>query len=200
MTRRVQRVLLGLAAVVALGAAGALLVGFVLPDAYPPADFVNLGSADGYPVGSVTRHEDVVDFTEGRWALPVPVDLRGGSRLTRPVAIILTRLEDGSFRAFLGRDPRSGCEVRWRPELDPFNGYTGGVLREGCHGSTYSRAGEGIFGPSPWNLDAFDVAVTDSGDVVVEVRELHRSTRPSRWQSSDATPLPTATPAPGPPR
>ncbi|MCB9483389.1 MAG: hypothetical protein H6675_05215 [Dehalococcoidia bacterium] len=105
-------------------------------------------------------------------------------------------LEGGSDPTSAASECGTGQEQVLSGEIDIRNRSSSRVADE----QQQQNAGEGIFGPSPWNLDAFDVAVTDSGDVVVEVRELHRSTRPSRWQSSDATPLPTATPAPGPPR
>lgn len=170
-----RRALLGLVGAVALGTVAVLLAGFIWPEGYPP-DFVNLGPAEDYEPGSVTMHEGLVNFTEGRWNVaPSMLAARGLNTSDREVVIALARYEDGTFGALLARDPRNGCPMPWRPEFQ----YDGSVgwFRDPCHGSTYDAHGERVFGPSPRNMDYFDVEVNGGGDVIVDLRTLHEGGR-----------------------
>lgn len=166
-----RRALLALAGASVLGVTALLLAGFVWPEGYPP-DFVNLGRAQDYAPGSVTMFTDLVDFTERRWDVPVSMQTRmelNGSE--REVVIALARYEDVTSGALLARDPRNGCRMPWRPQFS-FDG-TLGWFRDPCHGSTYDRHGQRVFGPSPRNMDYFDVEVDEAGDVIVDLRTLH---------------------------
>jgi hypothetical protein len=91
----------------------------------------------------------------------------------------LVRLKSGEFLALYDVDPRqqtfprpagttSLCRVKWYPDGFPrtsfvvdnprLAGLESGVFREPCHGSTFSAAGERLFGPAPAGLDTFPVS------------------------------------------
>lgn len=191
-----RRALLGLAGAVALGTVGVLLVGFVWPQATPP-DFVNLGPTEDLPVGHARLFPDEVAFSDFRWGVRTSFDDAGILRTSasHDVTFAIVRHEDGTVSAFLARDPRNGCPLAWRTDLSASFG-PGGFFRDPCHGSTYNDHGVRVFGPSPRNLDYFDVIISDAGEVVIDLRTLHKggSTRSTRWEG---TPPPTSTAVPG---
>lgn len=169
---RARRAVLGLASAAALVAVGALLVGFVWP-AGAVQDSVDLGVAEEYEPGSVTMHEGVVESSDLRWGVQALMDDRQTPAWARnhEVTIALARHDNGSFSAFIARDPRTGCPLAWRTN---FLGYDpDGVFRDPCYGSTYDEYGLHVFGPSPRAMDFFDVMVDGSGHVIVDLRELH---------------------------
>ena len=71
----------------------------------------------------------------------------------RQVPLILVRDSAGTIRAFVGEDPRNGCVLRWRPDIQS------GLLYDPCHGSLYDRQGHVAGGPSPWDLNEWAVQV-----------------------------------------
>jgi Rieske Fe-S protein len=77
------------------------------------------------------------------------------------VPVLLVRDSADTIRAFIGEDPRNGCALDWRPEVQ------GGVFHDVCHGSLYDRQGHVAGGPSPWNLNQWAVEVKD-GKVFVD--------------------------------
>lgn len=79
----------------------------------------------------------------------------------RMVPLFLVRDSADAIRAFIGQDPRNGCKLLWRTDVQ------GGVFYDPCHGSLYNRQGRVVGGPSPWNLNAWAVEVID-GKVVVD--------------------------------
>ncbi len=170
-----RRNLLLLATLATGGLAMVILAGFIWPET-GSENSVNLGPAEDYPVGSVTMHTNLVDFTQGRWDVnPSMLTALGRSAANDRVMIALARYEDGTFGAFLSRDPRNGCTMPWRPNFS-FEGSLG-WFRDPCHGSTYDRHGQRVFGPSPRNMDYFDVEVNDAGEVVVDLRTLNEGAR-----------------------
>ena len=62
----------------------------------------------------------------------------------------LVRLEEG-FMALYQKCPHVGCTVPWRADFQ-FQGETG-WFRCPCHGSTYNRTGQIVFGPAPRPMD-----------------------------------------------
>ena len=131
---------------------------------------MNLGPAEDYAPGSVTMHEDLVEFTDDRWDVDVLMESLW-AQSAREVSVALARHEDGSFSAFLARDPRNGCPMPWRPDFT-FEG-TRGWFRDPCHGSTYDEYGHRVYGPTPKDMDYFDVEVNDAGEVIVDLRTLN---------------------------
>jgi hypothetical protein len=67
---------------------------------------------------------------------------------------------DGAVRAFIGLDPRNGCDLKLE---------TAGValadsaiaFHDVCHGSIYNIEGRILGGPTPWNLDELVISVRD---------------------------------------
>jgi hypothetical protein len=59
-----------------------------------------------------------------------------------------------------------GDDVPWRPEF-LFEGRTG-WFRDPRGGSTYTKAGVRVFGPSPHGMTSFAVDVRDDGSVIVD--------------------------------
>ena len=190
MTRRVQRVLLGLAAVVALGAAGALLVGFVWPEGGTEFD---LGPVESFAPGTVSSFyvapgsDEVESFESYEHLGPeVPVNCRLGGTL-----IHVVRLEDGTFLALWGRSPHLGQVLPWRPEFI-FDGRPG-WFRDPCQGSTFEMDGTRFYGPSPRDMDRFRLWIED-GRVHVDIADV---TEGYRYPQKRATPPPAGwTPQP----
>jgi len=83
----------------------------------------------------------------------------------RMVPVLLVRDSADTIRAFIGDDPRNGCALEWRPEVQ------GGVFHDVCHGSLYDRQGHIAGGPSPWNLNEWAVEVKD-GKVFVDASKI----------------------------
>jgi|GEM_PF-2194937 len=186
-----RRALLGATGAVALGAFGVVLAGFIWPEGGLRSE-LNLGPADAFTPGSGAVLTDLVDFTDTRW--DVPVLMAGSPGFTRnpqAVRIGLARHEDGEFSAFLARDPRNGCPLDWRTDLPSLG--PGGYFRDRCHSSTYDASGVRVFGPTPKDMDYFDVRVDEEGDVIVDLRTLHEGERMPPAVDY-GTPYPTATP------
>jgi Rieske Fe-S protein len=89
-----------------------------------------------------------------------------GSGFGRPrgavQALPIFVVRDGDdVRAFIGIDPRNGCDVKLFPARTLPWGSFPTMLQEVCHGSIYDFAGQKIGGPSPWNLDELVITVRD---------------------------------------
>lgn len=74
----------------------------------------------------------------------------------RLVPVFLVRDSAGTIHAFIGKDPRNGCALEWRSDVQ------GGVFYDVCHGALYDRQGHVVGGPSPWNLNQWTVEVRDN--------------------------------------
>lgn len=152
--RRAAAIALGLVSLAAVGVGAALIVLFVArqpdavgsqPDAVgrQPDALVDAGSVDDFAPASVTT------FEENRFHL--------------------VRLEGGEFLALYWTDPHLGCTVPWRPDFE-FQGKRG-FFRNPCHGETYDIAGHRVFGPSPRDLDRYEVKIEGSR-VLVDTSQL----------------------------
>lgn len=86
----------------------------------------------------------------------------------------LSRLEEG-FLALYQRCPHLGCTVPWRPEFEwPYQGQTvKGLFRCPCHGSTYLRNGQIIFGPAPRPMDIMRLSL-EGGKLVVDTGSIRQ--------------------------
>ena len=71
----------------------------------------------------------------------------------------------GGLLALYQKCPHLGCTVPWRPTFE-FGGKTG-WFRCPCHGSTYTKGGVRVFGPSPRPLDTMEISVKSGGGVEV---------------------------------
>ena len=132
---RPQRLAFALMLVLFAVAGAAALWSFVWPNEDP---WVNLGSIEDFPPGSVTSFAGTPGF-----------DGRDGFHIVR--------LDDGELLALLDRDPHLGCAVPYRPDF-VWDGRPG-WFRNPCHGETYDMAGRRVFGPSPRDLDRLAVEV-----------------------------------------
>jgi cytochrome b6-f complex iron-sulfur subunit len=77
--------------------------------------------------------------------------------------------EAGGFVALYQKCPHVGCTVPWRPEFEfPYQGQqVRGLFRCPCHGSTYLKTGQIIFGPAPRPMDLMKISV-EGGQLVVD--------------------------------
>jgi hypothetical protein len=138
-------VLLGALAVGLLWAVQALVEG--------PGRVVDLGPLDAYPT-------DTTDWPPVLWARD-------------DFYFVLT--EEGepralyAYSAFAQLHDRPGCSVSWFASLPPTDWMD--IFRDPCSGSTFSRDGTRLFGPSSRNLDQFHIEVKD-GRIVVDTRRL----------------------------
>lgn len=66
-----------------------------------------------------------------------------------------------------------GCRLPWRPDFE-FEGQKG-WFRCPCHGATYTREGNRVFGPAPRPMDTVPVAWNDDGSLSVRYDEIRRS-------------------------
>lgn len=73
--------------------------------------------------------------------------------------IFVLRAGDDGVRAFLGVDPRTGCELADRTAGDA--GATAQAFMDVCHGTTYDLSGRPTSGPGPWSLDQLVLHVRD---------------------------------------
>ena len=82
--------------------------------------------------------------------------------------VCVVQLDDEEVIALYTYDPHPffrsrNCSVRWLPDFsyeDPETGQESkGWFRGDCSGSTFRLNGERIFGPSPRDLDRFDIKV-----------------------------------------
>jgi len=74
--------------------------------------------------------------------------------------------ERGGLIALYQKCPHLGCAVPWRPEFE-FGGAKG-WFRCPCHGSTYTKGGLRVFGPSPRSLDTFALTRNADGSVTID--------------------------------
>jgi cytochrome b6-f complex iron-sulfur subunit len=118
---------------------------------------VSVGSPTDFKVG------DVKYFVEGKF--------------------YLSRVEEG-FMALYQRCPHVGCTVPWRPEFELPNVAPGvkGLFRCPCHGSTYLRNGQIIFGPAPRPMDYMKIT-NEGGKLFVDTSQIKK--RP-KWEPSQA--------------
>lgn len=87
----------------------------------------------------------------------------------------LVRQADGSVDAFWARSPHRGCYVHllqrgdgaYERMSEDFTGGLAGVFRDVCFGSTFWLTGERVFGPSPRDLDRFEVVARPDPETVV---------------------------------
>ena len=95
----------------------------------------------------------------------------------------LSRLEEG-FIALYQKCVHLGCTVPWRPEFEwPHEGQViRGLFRCPCHGSTYLRNGQIIYGPAPRPLDYMVMSV-DGGRLVVDTGNIKKR---EAWDPSQA--------------
>jgi len=78
--------------------------------------------------------------------------------------------DKGGILALYQKCPHLGCAVPWRHEFD-FEGVQG-WFRCPCHGSTYTKAGVRVFGPSPRPLDLFAVTPNPDGSLDIDTSKI----------------------------
>jgi cytochrome b6-f complex iron-sulfur subunit len=95
----------------------------------------------------------------------------------------MSRVEEG-FIALYQKCPHLGCTVPWHPDFRwPYEGQTiTGLIRCRCHGSTYLRNGQIIFGPAPRPMDS--MPITLQGETLVVDTGVVKQREP--WEPSQA--------------
>jgi hypothetical protein len=154
-----------------------------------PSRTVTVGRVDQYPPGSITHIWLPVGFDDPlrphvRLALPRPAEWNAPEQalaaiqilsrqlLTPPVGrvaavpIFLVRDTAGSVVAFYDRDPLTGCRLAWQAAARRFD--------DGCSFSAYQGDGGYLRGPATRDLDRFTVAMTESGELVVDIGSFQR--------------------------
>jgi len=121
-----------------------VLLGIVA--AFRPAA-IGVGAAGDFAPGSVTL-------------LQLPSPNRGG----QTIPVLLVNDSSAGMLALHARDPGSNCLLAWNERA--------GRVEDPCSGSKYTRTGDAIEGPSPRGLDRYDVSVSESGEVQVDVTTL----------------------------
>jgi cytochrome b6-f complex iron-sulfur subunit len=91
----------------------------------------------------------------------------------------LSRLDEG-FMALYQKCPHVGCTVPWRPDFE-LQGIRG-LFRCPCHGSTYLRNGQIIFGPAPRPMDYMKIS-NEGGRLIVDTSQIKKR---DKWDPSQA--------------
>lgn len=154
-----------LAAIVVVGACVAALAGSV-PDRQlsVPLDELELGKPRLIAVSPWGA--DLSGNTFGAWVIFLP----GGE----------------GARAFLSRDPSSGCQVQW--DIVTTNGVAQGAFIDRCNGVLYDLAGLPLVGTPQRGLDRFDARIVNGSVIVpIEQVELGPCLSPSAVECSSPT-------------
>ena len=157
----------GTIAVVGLQAAVAFLVYFWPRKLGTFGGKVSVGAPDQYKNGSVTY------FVDGKFYLV---------RLADTDELVQGTNAAGGFLALYQKCVHLGCTVPWRPEFQwPFEGKTvTGLFKCPCHGSTYLKNGQIIFGPAPRPLDYMKIT-NDGGKLSVDTGTIKKR---DKWDPS----------------
>jgi cytochrome b6-f complex iron-sulfur subunit len=91
----------------------------------------------------------------------------------------LVRLQEG-FMALYQKCPHVGCTVPWRADFQ-FEGRSG-WFRCPCHGSTYDRTGQIVFGPAPRPMDYMRMS-SEGGRLFVDTGAIRKR---DKWDPSQA--------------
>ncbi|HYK96784.1 MAG TPA: hypothetical protein VEU77_00180 [Candidatus Acidoferrales bacterium] len=95
--------------------------------------------------------------------------------VVKELPVFLVRHGD-EVRAFIGVDPRSGCDIKYfTARALPWGSFPP-MLYDVCHGSNYDFFGQKTGGPTPWNLDELVLTIRDG---VVYADTTH--VIPGRW-------------------
>ena len=157
----------GTMAIVGLQAAVAFIVYFWPRKLGTFGGKLSVGAPDQYKPG------DVKYFVDGKFYLVRvgPDDVLAGSAA-------------GGFLALYQKCPHLGCTVPWRPDFEwPFEGRpVKGLFRCPCHGSTYLKNGQIIYGPAPRPLDLMRIGL-EGENLVVDTGTIRK--RPM-WEPEQA--------------
>lgn len=87
----------------------------------------------------------------------------GRASIGPDLPVWILRIGD-NVRAFIARDPRSGCPLRlFTPPSTELSAAPGvAVFYDGCHGSLYDDRGRPVGGPSPYYLDQLVLTIKDN--------------------------------------
>jgi cytochrome b6-f complex iron-sulfur subunit len=157
----------GTMALIGLQAAVAFIVFFWPRKTGTFGSQVSVGAADQFKEGEVRY------FVDGKFYL---VRLGPNDELVGDAA--------GGFLALYQKCVHLGCTVPWRPEFQfQFEGRTvTGLFRCPCHGSTYLKNGQIIFGPAPRPLDYMRIN-SSGGRLVVDTGTIRKR---DRWEPAQA--------------
>lgn len=111
--------------------------------------------------------DDPIYFPDGRFYL---VNLRADEGGFARSSIYAPSSPRGGMLALNDRCTHLGCHLPWRPEFQ-FLG-TPGWFRCPCHGATYTKAGQRVFGPAPRSMDTVPFARQPDGSLTVSFRQI----------------------------
>jgi len=104
------------------------------------------------------------------WVIPIGLDVIPGSSYTDLPDIVTGGANDGvGLMALWMRCPHLGCRV---PECIPSQGF-----ECPCHGSKFNIHGEYFAGPSPRNMDRFDVTTNEQGELIIDTGTINQTAR-----------------------
>jgi cytochrome b6-f complex iron-sulfur subunit len=157
----------GTMAIVGLQAAVAFIVYFWPRKLGTFGGKLSAGPPDQFKEGSVTY------FVDGKFYLV---------RLADTDELVTGTGAAGGFLALYQKCVHLGCTVPWRPEFQwPFEGHTvTGLFKCPCHGSTYLKNGQIIFGPAPRPLDYMKIS-NEGGKLVVDTGAIKKR---DKWDPS----------------
>lgn len=130
------------------------------------AVLAGLGACVAAYIGSTPARTLEVPRSELAILVPkfYPLPSMGADSSGQTHGVWVTLDDDGTATALSARDPQSGANVQWRPELRVEG--TTGVFRDARGGTAYDRGGAALAGPAPRGLDAYEVRVTAQRVVV----------------------------------
>ncbi|MFV1999494.1 MAG: ubiquinol-cytochrome c reductase iron-sulfur subunit [Acidimicrobiia bacterium] len=104
------------------------------------------------------------------WVIPIELDVVPGSSFTDLPDIVTGGTDDGiGLMALWMRCPHLGCRV---PECIPSQGF-----ECPCHGSKFNIHGEYFAGPSPRNMDRFNVSINEQGELIIDTGTIIQTAR-----------------------
>lgn len=108
--------------------------------------------------------------TAQAWVIPIELDVLPGSSFTDLPDIVTGGTDDGiGLMALWMRCPHLGCRV---PECIPSQGF-----ECPCHGSKFNIHGEYFAGPSPRNMDRFNVTTSEQGELIIHTGSVNQTAR-----------------------
>lgn len=114
------------------------------------------------------------------WVIPIGLDVVPGSSFTDLPDIVTGGTDDGiGLMALWMRCPHLGCRV---PECIPSQGF-----ECPCHGSKFNIHGEYFAGPSPRNMDRFNVSTSEQGELIIDTGTIIQTARSKTYTAEYPT-------------
>jgi len=142
----------------------------------------NAGNVDALKAEIIQGNTVVPKFfpTAQAWVIPIGLDVVPGSSFTDLPDIVTGGTEDGiGLMALWMRCPHLGCRV---PECIPSQGF-----ECPCHGSKFNIHGEYFAGPSPRNMDRFNVSTDEQGELIIDTGAITQTARSKTYTAEYPT-------------